>query len=76
LRDCLCVCYRYQIPAWRHDDEGISAELVEDAMFVGPSPVWDGESAGLVSAIYYGILISLAVRVCDDILCPGGPGAG
>jgi hypothetical protein len=55
LRDCLCVCYRHQIPARRHDDKGIGAELVEDAMFVGPSPVWDSEPVGLVSAVYYGI---------------------
>lgn len=34
-------------------------------MFVGPSPVWDRESAGLVSAKCYGIILS-AKRMRDD----------
>ena len=65
MRDCLRVCYRDQVPARRHDDKGIGAELVEDGMFVGPSPVWDSEPVGLVSAVYYNIVL-LAMRVRDD----------
>ena len=65
MRDGIRVCYRYKILAWRHDNEGIATDLVEDSMFVGPSPVWDRESVGLVSAIFYGVIL-LAMRVGDS----------
>ena len=65
MRDCLRVCYRYQVPAWSYDDKGIGAKLVEDGVLVGPSPVWDSEPVGLVSAVYYNVVL-LAMRVRDD----------
>jgi hypothetical protein len=34
-------------------------------MFVGPSPVWDSEPVGLVSAVYYDIVL-FAKRIRDD----------
>ena len=35
-------------------------------MFVGPTPVWDSESVGLLLAIHRDTLILFAMRIRDD----------